>query len=204
MRDQIERRFQAVELLAEAGGEGNERAIVGYAAVFNSRSEDLGGFVEVIQRGAFAGAQEGDVRALFNHDANMVLGRTKAGTLAVSEDEIGLRIRITPPDTQYARDLIHLIERGDVSQMSFGFRTILDSWDTVGEETVRTLKQVALYDVSPVTFPAYAATSVQMRAMMNVPEVPAGVRGATAPAFDEGQLRAQAAMRQREIEILTA
>lgn len=201
MNGQIERRFQVAELRAEPVDGQAARAIVGYAAVFNSLSQDLGGFVEKIAPGAFAGAGQSDVRALFNHDPSMVLGRSTSGTLKVEEDEIGLRIRITPPDTQAGRDVITLIDRGDVSQMSFGFRTIKDEWAQENGQTVRTLIQTELLDVSPVTFPAYTATNVQMRALMNVPDVPAGVRGATAPAVDDGQMRAQAATRQREIEI---
>jgi hypothetical protein len=192
-----------VELRAEEGD--GQRSIVGYAAVFNSLSEDLGGFRERIAPGAFAGAADADVRALFNHDPNLVLGRSTAGTLTLGEDEVGLKIRITPPDTQYARDVMALIERGDVSQMSFGFRTVKDDWEQGDGGTIRTLQQVSLYDVSPVTFPAYPATHVQMRDLMNVPDVPAGVRGATAPAVeDSDELRAQWSQRERTIELLTS
>lgn len=205
MNGQIERRFQVAELRAEAVEGQAARSIVGYAAVFNSLSQDLGGFVEKIAPGAFAGAGQSDVRALFNHDPSMVLGRSTSGTLTVAEDEIGLRIRITPPDTQYARDVMHLIDRGDVSQMSFGFRALKDDWANENGQTVRTLILAELLDVSPVTFPAYTATNVQMRDMMNLPDVPAGVRGATAPAVEDGDgLRAQWSQRERQIEILSS
>lgn len=141
--------------------------IVGHAAVFNRMSEDLGFFREKIEPGAFKQtlADKDDVRALFNHDPNNVLGRSTAGTLRLKEDDEGLRVEIDPPDTQLARDLMVSIDRGDVSQMSFGFETRKDEWDHSDKQNpVRTLVDVKLYDVSPVTFPAYPDTDVAARA----------------------------------------
>ena len=113
--------------------------IEGHAAVFDSWSETLGGifpFKEKVRKGAFAESiGRDDIRALFNHDPNYVLGRNRAGTLELVEDDVGLRVRITPPDTSK------------------------DGIDT------RELKKVRLFDVSPVTFPAYTATDVGVRAM---------------------------------------
>lgn len=133
----------------------------GYAAVFNALSEDLGGFVEQIARGAFAKTiQEADVRALWNHDPNFVLGRNKAGTLRMWEDTHGLGYEVDAPDTQAARDLAVSMERGDVDQSSFGFSTVADDWNlTERDYPLRTLLEVRLFDVSPVTFPAYEAAS---------------------------------------------
>ena len=160
----IERRtFEVAELRVE---EGDKPVIAGHAAVFESLSDDLGNFREKIARGAFADSiARDDVRALFNHDPSVVLGRNRAGTLSIAEDERGLAIRIEPPDTQGARDLLVSIARGDISQMSFGFRTITDEWAQVEGETIRTLKKVRLFDVSPVTFPAYPQTDVALRSM---------------------------------------
>ena len=142
------------------------RKLTGHAAVFDVEG-DGGWFREKIARGAFADSiQVDDVRALWNHDANYVLGRNRAGTLKLSEDERGLFIEIDPPDTQFARDLLVSIERGDVSQMSFGFQTVRDSWERSTEgnnQDVRTLEKVKLYDVSPVTFPFYPETDVAVR-----------------------------------------
>lgn len=154
--------FGAVEV--RAAGDGPPR-LVGYAAVFDRPSEDLGGFVEVIRRGAFSKTiQEADIRALWNHDPNYVLGRTKSGTLSLMEDDHGLRIEVVPPDTTWARDLMETIRRGDVDQMSFGFRPIRDRWQTDERgQVTRELLEVALFDVSPVTFPAYPQTEVQVR-----------------------------------------
>ncbi len=141
--------------------------ISGYAAVFNRKSLPLGfmGFREIVAPGAFKETiKTADVRALFNHDPSMVLGRTKNGTLTLEEDDKGLKVAITPPDTTWANDVRALIKRRDITQMSFGFTTEEDSWE--GEDTktpVRTLRKVNLFDVSPVTFPAYTQTSVKTR-----------------------------------------
>lgn len=142
--------------------------LIGHAAVFSQLSEDLGGFREQIAPGAFADAiKADDVRALFNHDSNYVLGRTGSGTLRLSEDVRGLAIEIDLPDTQTIRDLVAApIERGDVSQMSFGFSVRPGGQDWAKDDAgqvVRTLKRVRLFDVSPVTFPAYRQTDIAMR-----------------------------------------
>ena len=165
---QIERRFiPATEIRAES--EGENRRIVGYAALFNSRSEDLGGFVEVIAPGAFAKAlAKSDIRALFNHDPNLVLGRMKAGTLRVSEDEHGLHIENDLPDTSVARDLLENMRLGNVDQMSFAFsvRKEGQEWEERDGQLLRTITEVEqLFDVSPVTYPAYADTTVAVRSL---------------------------------------
>lgn len=146
-------------------GEGKSPTIVGHAAVFNSESRDLGGFKEVIAPGAFEGHEGMDVRALINHSSDMVLGRNKAGTLRMKEDDTGLRVEIDPPDTTFANDLLVSMRRGDIDQMSFGFRTISDKWETKDGEDFRTLEKVELFDVSPVTFPAYEDTDVAVRSL---------------------------------------
>ncbi len=162
----MERRAIGISELRTIRAEGEAPKIRGYAAVFNSMSQDLGGFREKIAPGAFKETIEAaDVRALWNHDSNFVLGRNKSGTLALSEDENGLMMEVTPPDTQWARDLMISIDRGDVTQQSFGFRTVSDSWEKKDGEEIRTLEEVELFDVSPVTYPAYPDTSVALRSM---------------------------------------
>ena len=162
---QIERRFSTVTLHPEQRN-GQRPVLRGHAAVFNKLSEDLGGFREQIIPGAFREAiRLDDVRALFNHSANLVLGRSRAKTLRLSEDARGLLVEIDLPDTQAARDLHTLIQRGDISQMSFGFtlRPNGDAWakDASGQY-IRTLRNLRLFDVSPVTFPAYLQTDVSV------------------------------------------
>uniref|UniRef100_UPI00345E70F8 HK97 family phage prohead protease n=1 Tax=Mesotoga sp. TaxID=2053577 RepID=UPI00345E70F8 len=127
----------------------------------------LGGFREKIQPGAFSEAiVNDDVRALWNHDSNYVLGRNKAGTLKLSEDEHGLHYVVDLPDTQWAKDLLESIKRGDVTQSSFGFIVDSDEWAKQDGETVRTLTKVTLFDVSPVTYPAYPQTSTSARSIL--------------------------------------
>lgn len=160
----IERRNFQVKELRAITDENGLRHLIGYAAVFNTLSDDLGWFREKIEPGAFTETiKTDDIRALWNHDDNYVLGRNKAGTLILEEDEHGLKIDITPPDTQMARDLALSIERGDIDQMSFGFRTLSDRWEMKDKEEIRTLEKVMLFDVSPVTFPAYPDTEIALR-----------------------------------------
>lgn len=143
--------------------------LFGHAAIFNSLSEILaGGFRELIIPGAFAKTLESaDIRALFNHNPSVVLGRSKSGTLRLKEDSTGLAIEIDPPDTQVSRDLMISIERGDINQMSFGFRTIADSWERVDGKMIRTLSEIELIDVSLVTYPAYTDTDIALRSMQD-------------------------------------
>lgn len=160
-------RFDAQELRAESKeGEGLPE-ILGYAALFNVAT-DLGYGTESIAQGAFSESlQRGDdVRALFNHDPNLILGRTKAGTLALNEDLKGLKVRILPPDTTLGKDLVKSIERGDISQMSFGFYIDAEeiSYSDNGNPHF-TIVRASLFDVSPVTFPAYEETEVEVSSM---------------------------------------
>lgn len=158
---------RSFEFRVERQGEDESPVITGHAAVFNEEAVIGGMFREKIETGAFTESiKSDDVRALFNHSPDFVLGRNKAGTLELSEDEKGLAIRITPPDTQFANDLVKSIDRGDISQMSFGFRIEEEEWtedSSDGKLDLRTLKKVRLFDVSPVTYPAYEGTDVAVR-----------------------------------------
>lgn len=151
----------------EIRSEGDSLVAVGYAAKFRTLSQNLGGFVETIAPGTFAKTlKEADVRALFNHDPNQLLGRNRAGTLRMEEDETGLRYEIDLPDTTLGRDVATLLERGDITGSSFGFRTIEDEWsETESGFPLRTLKSVALRDVSPVVYPAYVDTESAIRSL---------------------------------------
>ncbi len=158
------------ELETRQDGEDDELpTIKGHAAIFNKWSENLGGFREKIAAGAFKGVMKDDVRALFNHNDDLILGRTTAGTLKLGTDKRGLRFENTPPDTSYARDLVVSMRRGDVTQASFGFIVAKDgdTWrenkDGVIERTIERVER--LFDVSPVTFPAYPDTAVAARGL---------------------------------------
>lgn len=162
----LEKRHLPFEVRVERRDDGKV-IIRGHAAVFGQLSEDLGGFREQIAPGAFAEAlQTDDVRALWNHNPDFILGRNRSNTLVMSEDSRGLAIEIDPPDTQTVRDLVIVpMERGDVSQMSFAFSVRPGGQDWAKDDegrVVRTLKKLRLYDVSPVTYPAYPQTDVSV------------------------------------------
>lgn len=145
--------------------------IRGYAAVFGSLSQTMRTptgkeFVERIKPGAFSKALSGgaDVRALFNHDPSKLLGRRGAGTLRLMEDERGLRYEIDPPDTTTGRDTVYSLNRGDLTGSSFAFATVNDDWAAGPDgQIVRELREVHLFDVGPVTYPAYLDASAAFR-----------------------------------------
>ena len=157
MKTKLERRFTAQPLQAD-----DDTKIRGYAAVFNSPSEDMG-FIEYIDPHAFDNALNDDVRGLVNHDPNQLLGRTTSGTMRLTVDAKGLKYEIDPPDTQTARDLITLMKRGDINQSSFGFYCLDDKWELRDGKQTRTIMEAKLTDCSPVTYPAYAATTSEAR-----------------------------------------
>jgi HK97 family phage prohead protease len=194
-----------LERRAKAGGDG---AIEGYAAVFNEYSEQLGGpygFVEIIEPGFFDSVLADDVRALWQHDPNYVLGRVKNNTLTIAQDETGLTFRaqppVTPPDAAtWAQDALIAIRRGDVDQVSFTFEVKDggDEWYMLGDKVVRRLKAggcARLYDVSPVTFAAYPRTSVQARSI----ELAGMGEEIASPAGDESN---GLALKRRRLELL--
>lgn len=155
-----------IEMRVETDDDGNSK-LTGYAAVFNRDSVDLGGFIERIMPGAFTETlKSSDVRALFNHDPNMVLGRNTAGTLRMKENSKGLKFEIDLPDTQIARDVAVSVERGDISGSSFSFTTREDVWRTVDGQEIRELIEIdKLFDIGPVAFPAYTDTTVAARSL---------------------------------------
>ena len=207
LRKEEERRAWPVEKLeVRAGGEGAAPVIEGYAAVFGELSLDLGGWRERIAPGAFArSVQDNDVRALWDHNSLYVLGRNRAGTLALEEDERGLGVEIRPPGTSWANDLLESMRRGDVNQMSFGFYVRQDEWIEEDGLLVRVLRDVDLFDVSVVTYPAYPQTSAEARKKATSYERRVTSEEQPGPADDEGErarARARRAARQREIELL--
>ncbi len=164
----VEKRFFKTEFRITRKEDGALPKIEGYAAVFNSDSEDMG-FIERIRPKAFRDAlKSSDARALFNHDPNYILGRQSNGTLTLTEDKKGLHMSVSPPDTQLVRDMVLApIERGDITQQSFGFTIEKDSWEGLdSDKPTRTIEKVKeVFDVSPVTYPAYSDTEVALRSM---------------------------------------
>lgn len=159
------------ELRSQRGAiTAQEGKLVGYAAVFGSRSQDLGGFVEVIAPGAFTRTLDhgGDVVVSFNHDVNLLLGRTSSGTARLSVDEVGLRYEVDVPDTSLGKDVLELARRGDLNGSSFTFSTTSSGseWSTDDNGVrVRTLTEVRLFELGPVVSPAYLDTSVAARSL---------------------------------------
>jgi len=142
-----------------------DKKLVGYAVKWNSRSQVLWDeFVEQFAHNAFKDslASGADVRALYEHDYTALLGRNTSGTLILSEDATGLRFELTPPDTQLGRDVLTLVERGDISGMSFGFRALKDQWDITTKPYVRTVLAAELREITVTSIPAYRETDVQI------------------------------------------
>lgn len=139
-------------------------AISGYAAVFNSPTTIGDWFTETITPGAFARAisENGDIRALFNHNWDNVLGRTKNGTLRLEEDDRGLKFEVELPNTSVARDLTESMKRGDINQCSFGFIPIEETWNYEVEPITRTISEVELFEISVVSIPAYDDTEASL------------------------------------------
>lgn len=145
--------------------DGDAPHIEGYFAVFNSTYEIAPGMSESIAPGAFSQTLAGDVRALVNHDTTLVLGRTKAHTLRLTEDERGLwgDVEINPKDRS-AMDLYERVKRGDVDQCSFGFEIVKEDTEVRDDGSIHwTIREVKLYEVSACTFPAYEATNISAR-----------------------------------------
>ena len=149
--------------------DADARVITGYAALTYDGTpateyELWKGTVERIATGAFdRAAAEDDVRGLFNHDSDHLLGRTTAGTMRLSIDAKGLRYEIDAPDTQAGRDVVTSIDRGDLSGSSFSFHVTDERWTEEDDLEVRTILDVELFDVGPVTFPAYTNTTAGAR-----------------------------------------
>ena len=155
----MEKRIFNVETRVDSTEDGKD-VVVGYASVYDSRSNNLGGFYEFIERGAFTDEliAKSDVRALINHDPNLILARNTSGTLKLSSDERGLRYEFEMPETSYGKDLAVSMKRGDISQSSFAFTVAEDDWSTDDEgNNIRTIKKIdRLFDTAIVTYPAYS------------------------------------------------
>jgi len=164
METQLEKRTYKSSDIGVEKREDDKRVIKGHAAIFNV-VESGGWFREQVAPGAFKDSlKTDDVRALWNHNTEIVLGRNKADTLKLWEDDKGLAVEIYPSDTEMVRGYLDMIERGDVSQMSFGFIVKKASWqEEEGQDDLRTIEQVELWEVSPVTFPFYKGTDVSLK-----------------------------------------
>jgi HK97 family phage prohead protease len=185
----LERRTLTTEINFRAAAEGSRSpgTLIGYAAVFNKYSVDLGEWRELIMPGAFRDCLgRDDVRALVNHDENQLLGRSRSGTMMLEEDPMGLMMSVELPDTTAGRDVAEMVRRGDLSGCSFSFTTEDAEWDFTGPVAIRTLKRVKqLFDVGPVTYPAYDDTGVAVRSFRSARDRIEG---------DQGRERARVAL----------
>ncbi|MDW9792126.1 HK97 family phage prohead protease [Sinorhizobium meliloti] len=159
----IEKRGGALGV--EFRAESDKRTLTGYAVVWNSDTTIGDYFVERIAPGAFTKALLGDILALVNHDTGRVVGRTRSGTLRLAEDSRGLKVEIDIPDTTDGNDLWTLVERGDVSGMSFSFRATKQEWDDTGDLPHRTVIEAELFEVTATPIPAYPDTSLALRSL---------------------------------------
>lgn len=159
------RQLRTVATQFENRDDGGAPHLSGYFAVFNSNYEIAPGMSESIAPGAFSNTLSGDIRALINHDTTLVLGRTKAGTLALKEDTRGLWGDVTiNPNDQDAMNLYERVKRGDVDQCSIGFWIVSEETDFREDGSIHwTIKEIELFEVSACTFPAYEATNISAR-----------------------------------------
>jgi uncharacterized protein len=162
--------FRVTVKQLRASGNAAMPCIKGYAAVFDSPSEDLGGFIEVIKPGAFTRCLQNspDVRALLNHEPSAILGRTTSGTLRLRQDSTGLHCEIDLPNTSVGHDVYESVKRQDISSMSFGFYPVDEDWMPNPTGTPAQLREISdadVFDVSVVTYPAYQGTSVSARSL---------------------------------------
>lgn len=162
-----------IEFRAAPEGSSSPGTLVGYSAVFEKYSADLGYFREKIAPGAFAKALKScDIRALLNHEPDNLLGRMSAGTLRLTEDEIGLRAEIDLPNTTCGKDCAESIRLRNIQGQSFSFTVAVDQWDWSGEVALRTIMEFdQVFDVGPVAFPAYEETSIAVRSFTSAKEL---------------------------------
>ena len=163
--DRETRQMRSIASKFETRESENGLFIEGYFSVFNSTYELWPGATESVAPGAFENTLGGDIRALIDHETRLVLGRNKSGTLELREDSHGLwgRVKINPND-QDAVNLYERVKRGDVDQCSFGFDIVKEDTEVRDDGSVHwTIREVKLYEVSVVTFPAYTETSVSAR-----------------------------------------
>ncbi len=179
--------------------ESGQFFFTGYAALFDDPTDIGGWFYESIHKDAFnsALARKDDVRAIFNHDPNLILGRTKSGSLSLEVDETGLKSTIRIPDTTLGKDLKYHIEQGDISQMSFGFIILKEERKgLLNEKPWYEIQDVELFDVSPVTYPAYANTNIEVKRQK-------AIESRVREIMDkEGRAKAGFELRTRKINLL--
>lgn len=210
---QLERRMFPFEVRVS---EGDAPKIQGTGVVYNQLSVVMWGmFREQIKPGAFSESiAKRDVRTLWNHNSDYPLGRTGNGTVRITEDENGIHFDNDPPKTSWGADAVESIRRRDVSQMSFGFVTTEDSWGyDSDDQLIRTIVKGELWELSPVTFPAYPTTDVSVRSLESRkgllaavyeanPTIPDWVRAHLERDENAGQAQVRWAQRDRALRLM--
>jgi HK97 family phage prohead protease len=218
MNPEMERRTYDAELRVDSAGYGKKAPTIrGYAAKFNTLSQSMpiydngvkiGTFREMLIPGCFAAALPvSDIRSLFNHDPNLIMGRNTAGTLRLKEDDVGLYFENDPPETSYSKDLQISINRGDVNQCSFGFN-VAEGGDDYRKDPdiqngyIRSIRSISkLYDASPVTYPAYLDTDCAVRSIVsNLKAEEAAVKAAIEEE-KEAERRHQLYIKRKRLEL---
>lgn len=163
------RYFPINEMRAALDETTEAKRVSGYASVFASRSEPIGGmFIEEIMPGAFSKTlREGDQLMVWSHDQSRPLARRSNGTLTLEEDDRGLKFTAILGDTSWGEDAYESIARGLVNQMSFAFQVVRDEWLPYGDMAIRKVRELKLLEISPVVFPSYEATEVQARCVLD-------------------------------------
>lgn len=185
----FERRNFPITDMEVRSEEGQPTVLRGYAAVFEKLSVPLWGFREKIQKGAFAESlSKNNIKALWNHNSDFPLGSTEGGTLRLEEDERGLLFELELPDNSWGRDAGIAIQRKDADGVSFGFTVKKDSWDNSNpDDTIRTLEDVDLIEISPTPFPAYPSTNVSARSIVESDDFKDTLRSVVKEVMEESR-----------------
>lgn len=198
----IERRaieWSDVEVCTEKRDDAAVNVIRGYAAKFEKLSVDLGGFREVISKGAFAKSLKRDIVALWSHNTDIVLGRMSNGTLKAEEDDVGLRFELQLGEDVWSQYAYQKIVRKDVRGMSFGFRIPTNGYEWLlddAKKRLRRLVEIDLHELSPTVFPAYPATSVNVRSIEDILR--------TAPAIEAAPVQRNLNLEHRRLRLIEA
>ena len=214
----MERRTYEAELRVDVAGYGKKNPTIrGYAAKFNTLSQSMpiydegqqiGTFREMLIPGCFATAlATSDIRSLFNHDPNLIMGRNISGTLRLKEDEIGLYFENDPPETSYSKDLQISLQRGDVNQCSFGFNVSPGGDEykkdpEIANGYIRSIRLISkLYDASPVTYPAYLDTECAVRSIISNLKAEEEAVAKAAKEVEEAERRQQLYIKRKQLEL---
>lgn len=203
---EVEKRELLNEGIEIRESEDGTKTVSGYAVKWEKKSQTLGvwyRFKEQFKKGAFIETlSDDDQRALWSHDTSQVLGRTKNGTLRLSEDDIGLRFELDLPNTTLGKDVYETIKRGDVDGVSFGFKMVKEEWDESNPDNIiRSVTKAKLLEISPVAFPAYPDSTVSARNYDPYKEYLSKREAEKGPFFNAQNYRKRLELKIKECEV---